>query len=228
MSDTVPRPDGCQCQWEAGDSPCRVHGEDEKPMTDPMTPEELQACRERAEAATGLSPSDVRGGAFTWDGDDALLADIVDTADALAALRADVPRLLATVDAAQRETASLRHAALFAAGVCGGPGAWRWASDPEGTILDDVAAWERLLGEMRATRSVLAALIETFEAVLAEADRPKGGMSVPFHGDFAGALRLPSVLGNMRWWAKEARRVLSGEASAVEHWARAGEASGRP
>jgi hypothetical protein len=45
--------------------------------------------------------------------------------------------------------ASLRHAALFAAGIHGGPGAWRWASDPTGTILDDVAAWERLLGEMR-------------------------------------------------------------------------------
>lgn len=68
-------------------------------MTDPMTPEELQACRELAEAATGLSPSDVRGGAFTWDGDDSLLADIVATADALAALRTAVPRLLATVDA---------------------------------------------------------------------------------------------------------------------------------
>ena len=25
----TPRPPGCQCQWEAGDSPCRVHGEDE-------------------------------------------------------------------------------------------------------------------------------------------------------------------------------------------------------
>ena len=49
----------------------------------------------------------------------------------------------------QRETASLRHAALFAAGVRGGPGAWRWSADPTGTILTDEAAWERLLGEMR-------------------------------------------------------------------------------
>ena len=68
-------------------------------MTDPMSTEELQACRERAEAATGLSPSDVRGGAFTWDGDEALLADVVATADALAALRADANRLLATIAA---------------------------------------------------------------------------------------------------------------------------------
>jgi len=42
-----------------------------------------------------------------------------------------------------------RHAALLAAGIHGGPGAWRWASDPTGTTLDDEAAWERLLGEMR-------------------------------------------------------------------------------
>ena len=62
---------------------------------------------------------------------------------------AEIDRLTAALDAAQRETASHRHAALFAAGIHGGPGAWRWASDPTGTILDDAAAWERLLGEMR-------------------------------------------------------------------------------
>lgn len=44
--------------------------------------------------------------------------------------------------------ASLRHAALFAAGIHGGPGAWRWRSDEPGTTLDDAEAWERLLGEM--------------------------------------------------------------------------------
>ena len=27
--DSVPREPGCQCQWEAGDSPCPVHGESE-------------------------------------------------------------------------------------------------------------------------------------------------------------------------------------------------------
>lgn len=29
-TDTVPREPGCQCQWEAGDSPCPVHGDDDK------------------------------------------------------------------------------------------------------------------------------------------------------------------------------------------------------
>lgn len=52
--------------------------------------------------------------------------------------------------------AALRHAALFAAGIHGGPGAWRWRSDEPGTILDDVAAWERMLGEMRDLGSVEA------------------------------------------------------------------------
>lgn len=44
---------------------------------------------------------------------------------------------------------SHRFAALMAYGVSGGPGAWRWASDPEGTILDTASAWERMLAEMR-------------------------------------------------------------------------------
>ena len=66
---------------------------------------------------------------------------------------AEIDRLTVALDAAQRETASLRHAALFAAGVRGGPGAWRWASDPQSTTLGDVAAWERLLGEMRERAS---------------------------------------------------------------------------
>ena len=66
--------------------------------------------------------------------------------------RDEIARLTAALDAAQRETASHRHAALFAAGIHGGPGAWRWASDPPGTSLDDVAAGERLLGALRGGR----------------------------------------------------------------------------
>lgn len=46
-----------------------------------------------------------------------------------------------------------RHEALFAAGVRGGPGAWRWATDPAGMTLDDAGAWARLLGEMRGKAS---------------------------------------------------------------------------
>lgn len=143
-------------------------------MTDPMTPEELQACRERAGAATAGSR---------------------------------LARLLATVD-------KLRERAERSEAI---------AATSSRNFAAEVARADAAQRETAATRAVLAALTETFEAVLAEADRPKGGMSVPFQGDFVGALRLPSVLGNMRWWAREARRVLAGEAGTVEHWAKAGE-----
>ena len=183
-------------------------------MTDPMSPEELQACRERAEAATPgpwevRRADDVMGGFdyFVEAGPMTVAVASEDTrpragmgarrdAAFIANARADVPRLLATVAALEadlfriaealgrvqypdghapyrgsvdevlaraeeltRAAARLadaraalsghRHAALFAAGIRGGPGAWRWASDPSGTTLDDVSAWERLLREMR-------------------------------------------------------------------------------
>ena len=127
-------------------------------MTDPMSPEELRACRERYEREADSTlryvakyhDTQARGASYEIH---ARYQTAVENA------RTDVPRLLATADAAQREAASLRHAALLAAGIHGGPGAWRWASDPTGTILDDVAAWERLLGEMReATASPTPAI----------------------------------------------------------------------
>lgn len=36
--DMVLVPKGCQCQWEVGDSPCRVHGEDEEQAPSPPAP----------------------------------------------------------------------------------------------------------------------------------------------------------------------------------------------
>lgn len=66
--------------------------------------------------------------------------------DLLAAYSTAVDEVRAT-EAALAET---RYAALMAAGVRGGPHAWRWEQDPTGTTLDDEAAWARLLGEMRA------------------------------------------------------------------------------
>lgn len=54
----------------------------------------------------------------------------------------------------------------------------------------------------------LVAITDVLEAHVREADRRGGGMSVPFHGDFASALRLPSVVGRFRWWARELRAAL--------------------
>ena len=188
-------------------------------MSEPMSPEELRACRERAEAATpgalSVAREDEEHGAITYAvvrGGLTLAFVPEDTrgkwehssakADATfwASARADVLRLLAIIAArdedirriaeafgrmheadghapfpasadelvrrageltraendrsdARAALDSHRFAALMAYGVRGGPGAWRWASDPEGTILDTEAAWERMLGEMRAAHA---------------------------------------------------------------------------
>lgn len=68
-----------------------------------------------------------------------------------------------------------------------------------------------LENERDAARGVLSALCAEFEGAVAHADfRAAGssGMGVPFHGDFASATQLPSVVGRMRWWAREMRKVI--------------------
>lgn len=68
-----------------------------------------------------------------------------------------------------------------------------------------------LENERDAARGVLSALCAEFEGAVAHADwRAAGspGMSVPFTGDFASATQLPSVVGRMRWWAREMRKVI--------------------
>lgn len=57
----------------------------------------------------------------------------------------------------------------------------------------------------------LVAITDVLEAHVREADRPKGGMSVPFHGDFVSALGLPSVVERFRWWARELSAALASE-----------------
>jgi hypothetical protein len=42
---------------------------------------------------------------------------------------------------------------------------------------------------------------EAIEARAADLARPKGGMQVPFHGDFASA--PPSVVSRLRWWHRD-------------------------
>ncbi len=61
------------------------------------------------------------------------------------------------------------------------------------------------------TKELLEAITGEFERTIQETERPKGGMSVPFHGDFSSAVRLPSVIGRMRWWVKEFREALDRE-----------------
>jgi hypothetical protein len=69
----------------------------------------------------------------------------------------------------------------------------------------------RLSRELNEAKSLLSALCSQFEGAVAHADwRAAGspGMSVPFTGDFASAAQLPSVVGRMRWWAREMRKVI--------------------
>lgn len=60
-------------------------------------------------------------------------------------------------------------------------------------------------------RQLLEAITDEFERTINENERPKGGMQVPFHGDFAQAVRMPTVIGRMRWWVREFRRALDEE-----------------
>jgi hypothetical protein len=58
---------------------------------------------------------------------------------------------------------------------------------------------------------LLEAICVEFEQTIAHFDWKKAGskgMSVPFHGDFASAVRLPSVISKMRWWVREFREAL--------------------
>lgn len=67
--------------------------------------------------------------------------------------------------------------------------------------------------ERDEARAELSALCSEFEGAVAHADwRAAGssGMGVPFHGDFASATQLPSVVARMRWWAREMRKATEG------------------
>lgn len=83
--------------------------------------------------------------------------------------------------------------------------------------IDEKGSWvhvtyvEELKAERDEARKWLEGICEEFEKTVAYADwRAAGskGMSVPFHGDFASVVQLPSAISRMRWWAREFRRVL--------------------
>jgi hypothetical protein len=73
---------------------------------------------------------------------------------------------------------------------------------------------ERLTAERDRARNMLEGICSEFEGVVAHADWKAAGskgMSVPFRGDFASAVQLPSLVGRMRWWANEMRKVIDGK-----------------
>lgn len=107
--------------------------------------------------------------------------------------------------------------------VSKGPG-WK-AKEPQArALLDACGSFDSsphpgaaLLEEHRKTleplKAVVVGLAEEMEAAIRERERPKGGQSVPFHGDFAQA--PPSMVSRLRWWAREMREALAGRTSAL-------------
>lgn len=57
-------------------------------------------------------------------------------------------------------------------------------------------------------KECLEAISREFEITIHESENKGTGMQVPFHGDFAGALRVPSIIGRMRWWVREFNQAL--------------------
>ena len=103
-------------------------------MTDPMSPEELRACRERAEAATpgpwGFKLGNLKAYVFSLDDGEDLGFSLqlqhwkdgrdvpsAENAAFIAGAREDVPRLLATI--AARDARLEAVAAVLAAEGCG-------------------------------------------------------------------------------------------------------------
>jgi hypothetical protein len=67
---------------------------------------------------------------------------------------------------------------------------------------------------MSRLRDLTEYLAQEFEGAVREAEFVAGGRKgqiVPVHGDFAGAARMPGLVGRMRWWARELRAALDEE-----------------
>jgi hypothetical protein len=70
---------------------------------------------------------------------------------------------------------------------------------------------DRLKTELDTARNMLEGICSEFEGAVAHADwKAEGskGMSVPFLGDFASAVQLPSIVSQMRWWSRQMRKVI--------------------
>lgn len=78
----------------------------------------------------------------------------------------------------------------------------------DGTLgtRDVVGRVSVLLEKNKALVEFAESFAGTAESAVAAHEAPKTGMQVPYHGDFAGA--GPSIVGQLRWWAREARNAL--------------------
>jgi chromosome segregation ATPase len=88
---------------------------------------------------------------------------------------------------------------------------WQMADSLHLSVKEQRERAEKAERERDEARAMLSAICSEFERAVSHADwRAAGspGMSVPFTGDFASATQIPSVVGRMRWWAREMRKAI--------------------
>jgi hypothetical protein len=147
-------------------------------------------------------------------------------ADTARRIVAERDALRAEVEALKADTAARRLVAAQMANVLFNVSQQPWVPEDVRVSMERVRKeWDALgphpgaalLEEHRKAleplQAVVTGLAQEMEAAIRERERPKGGMSVPFHGDFCNA--PPSMLGRLRWWARELREALAGRTSAL-------------
>lgn len=65
-----------------------------------------------------------------------------------------------------------------------------------------------LLERNKTLESFATGFVQAVDDATAHAENTGKGMQVPFHGDFAQAKQVPSILGRLKWWANAAREAL--------------------
>lgn len=70
-------------------------------------------------------------------------------------------------------------------------------------LADERAISAAAIRERDELVKALSSIRDEFDSTVIEAERSKGGMSVPFGGDFAAVVRLPSVTARMKWWVQQ-------------------------
>lgn len=80
-------------------------------------------------------------------------------------------------------------------------------------LWESLAEADKALAEARAENERLRAALDGFASSVEAAERhfarPAGGMQVPYHDDWTGVDRMPSVRSRLGWWARRMRAALS-------------------
>jgi hypothetical protein len=80
-------------------------------------------------------------------------------------------------------------------------------SEEHGAMM---AEGHRLAAENERLRKAVDGFVQEVESAERHFERPRGGMQVPFFGDFVGAERIPSLRSRLAWWARHLKAALAG------------------